>query len=240
LILAEIVNDMSLPPSWRCAHDGRMDIAIAVFPDLTALDAIGPYQVLTRIPGADVSFVADRPGLVRDDVGLLGFPVERTFADAARPDVIVIPGGTITRKMARDGDPSVDWIRSVHAHTSYTTSVCTGSLLLGSAGILDGVDATSHWLALTDLERWGARPTLERVVERGKIITAAGVSSGIDMALVLAARLCGDDVAKGIQLMIEYDPQPPFDAGSPAKAPAAVVESVRATVAKRAQALLGS
>jgi transcriptional regulator GlxA family with amidase domain len=217
-----------------------MDIAIAVFPDLTALDAIGPYQVLTRLPGAEVSFVADRTGLVRDDLGLLGFPVERTFADAQRPDVIVVPGGTITRKMARDGHPSVDWIREVHPHTTYTTSVCTGSLLLGAAGVLDGLDATSHWLALTDLERWGATPTLERVVERGKVITAAGVSSGIDMALVLAARLCGDDVAQGVQLAIEYDPQPPFDAGSPAKAPDAIVESVRASVMKRTAAVLAS
>jgi transcriptional regulator GlxA family with amidase domain len=142
--------------------------------------------------------------------------------------------------MARDGDPSVDWIGAVHPHTMYTTSVCTGSLLLGAAGVLDGLDATSHWLALTDLERWGATPTLERVVERGKVITAAGVSSGIDMALVLAARLCGDEVAQGVQLTIEYDPQPPFDAGSPAKAPAAIVESVRASLAKRAAALLAS
>jgi transcriptional regulator GlxA family with amidase domain len=217
-----------------------MDIAIAVFPELTALDAVGPYQVLTRIPDAQVSFVADRPGLVRDDVGLLAFPVERTFADAPRPDVIVVPGGTITRKMARDGHPSVEWIREVHPHTRYTTSVCTGSLLLGAAGLLDGVDATSHWLALADLERWGAEPTLQRVVERGKVITAAGVSSGIDMALVLAARLCGDEVAQGIQLMIEYDPQPPFDAGSPAKAPAAVVDAVRTAVQRRTAALLSS
>jgi transcriptional regulator GlxA family with amidase domain len=142
--------------------------------------------------------------------------------------VIVVPGGTITRKMARDGHPSVDWIRAVHPHTTYTTSVCTGSLLLGAAGILDGLDATSHWLALSDLERWGAVPTLERVVERGKIITAAGVSSGIDMALVMAARLCGEEAAQGIQLSIEYDPQPPFDAGSPAKAPEGVLEAAYA------------
>jgi len=217
-----------------------MDIAIAVFPQLTALDARGPYQVLTRLPGADVYFVADERGEVRDDIGLVAFPVERTFADATRPDVIVVPGGTITRKMARDGHPSVDWIREVQPHTSWTTSVCTGSLLLGAAGVLQGLDATSHWAALDPLVDYGATPTLERVVERGKVITAAGVSSGMDMALLLAARLAGDDVAQGIQLGIEYDPQPPFDAGSPLKAPAHVVEAVRASIGKRAGALLSS
>jgi transcriptional regulator GlxA family with amidase domain len=217
-----------------------MDIAIAVFPALTALDALGPYQVLTRLPGAEVSFVAAETGEVRDDIGLLAFPVERTFAEASRPDVVVVPGGTITRKMARDGHSSVEWIRTVHPHTTYTTSVCTGSLLLGAAGLLEGLDATSHWAALDGLAIYGATPTLERVVERGKIITAAGVSSGIDMALLLAARLAGDDVAQAIQLGIEYDPQPPFDAGSPAKAPAHVVDAVKASIASRAGALLGS
>ncbi len=217
-----------------------MDIAIVVFPQLTALDALGPYQVLTRLPGAEISFVAAETGEVRDDIGLVAFPVERIFADAPRPDVIVVPGGTITRKMARDGHPSVEWIREVHPHTTWTTSVCTGSLLLGAAGLLDGLDATTHWAAHHDLTYYGAVPTLERVVERGKIITAAGVSSGIDMALLLAARIAGDDVARGIQLAIEYDPQPPFDAGSPAKAPAHVVEAVRASISKRTGVLLDS
>ena len=217
-----------------------MDIAIVVFPQLTALDALGPYQVLTRLPGADVTFVAEQTSEVRDDIGLVAFSVGRTFADARRPDVIVVPGGTITRKMARDGHPSVDWIRAVHPHTTWTTSVCTGSLLLGAAGLLDGLDATTHWAAHDDLTIYGASPTLERVVERGKIITAAGVSAGIDMALLLAARLAGDDVAQGIQLGIEYDPQPPFDAGSPTKAPAHVVDAVRASITKRMGPLLAS
>jgi len=217
-----------------------MDIAIVVFPQLTALDALGPYQVLTRLPDAQVSFVAAEIGTVRDDIGLVAFPVERTFADAPRPDVIVVPGGIVTRKMARDGHPSVAWIREVHEHTTWTTSVCTGSLLLAAAGLLDGVDATSHWAAHDDLLPYGAIPTLERVVERGKIITAAGVSSGIDMALLLAARIAGDDAAQAIQLGIEYDPQPPFDAGSPAKAPAHVVDAVRASIAKRTGVLLAS
>ena len=217
-----------------------MDIAIAVFPALTALDAIGPYQVLTRLPGAEVTFVGETVGTVRDDVGLLAFPVDRTFDDAPDPDVIVVPGGTITRRMARDGHASVDWIRAVHPGTTFTTSVCTGSLLLGAAGVLDGLDATSHWAAHAQLAQYGAHPTLERVVERGKVITAAGVSSGIDMALVLAARLAGDDVAQGIQLTIEYDPQPPFDAGSPAKAPAHVLAAVNASLQRRMDSLLSS
>jgi transcriptional regulator GlxA family with amidase domain len=153
---------------------------------------------------------------------------------------VVIPGGTITRRMAKYGDPILAWIESIHPTTTFTTSVCTGSLLLGAAGLLNGLDATSHWAALEALEKYGARPTLERVVERGKIITAAGVSSGIDMALLLAARIAGDAVAQGIQLGIEYDPQPPFDAGSPAKAPAAVVEIVRANIGSRIDAMAAS
>jgi transcriptional regulator GlxA family with amidase domain len=120
----------------------------------------------------------------------------------------------------------IDWIRSVHEQTTWTTSVCTGSLLLGAAGVLDGLKATSHWLLLDRLREFGAEPTGERVVEQGKVITAAGVSSGIDMALRLAAHVAGEDLAQAIQLGIEYDPQPPFDAGSPAKAPQHVVELV--------------
>ncbi|HKA03416.1 MAG TPA: DJ-1/PfpI family protein [Acidimicrobiales bacterium] len=210
-----------------------MDIALAVFPELTALDILGPYQVLTRLPGATVRFVSAQRGQVRDDLGLVAFPVEHTYDDVTAPDVVVVPGGTITRRMAKHGDPIVPWIRAVHPTTTYTTSVCTGSLLLGAAGILTGLDATSHWAALEPLEEYGARPTLQRVVEQGKIITAAGVSSGIDMALVLAARLAGDAAAQGIQLGIEYDPQPPFDAGSPEKAPPVVVAAVRARIGRR-------
>lgn len=215
-----------------------MDIAIAVFPELTALDAIGPYQVLVGVPGATVSFVGAERGDVRDDRGLLSFPVERTLEEADRPEVIVVPGGVITLRMARDGDPVVDWIRDVHPHTKFTTSVCSGSLLLGAAGVLDGLDATSHWLTLDGLPDYGATPTLERVVERGKVITAAGVSSGIDMGLLLAARLSDDDTARAIQLGIEYDPQPPFDAGSPLKAPEHVVDAVRTRLTERFAAVL--
>ena len=214
-----------------------MDIALAVFPRLTALDILGPYQVLTRLPDANVFFVSATRDEVRDDVGLVSFPVARTYDEVSSADVVVIPGGTITRRMAKHGDPIVPWIAAIDTTTRYTTSVCTGSLLLGAAGLLSGLEATSHWAALEPLEDFGARPTLQRVVEHGKIITAAGVSSGIDMALLLAARLAGDDVAQGIQLTIEYDPQPPFDAGSPAKAPAHVVEAVRASIGRRVAAM---
>jgi transcriptional regulator GlxA family with amidase domain len=214
-----------------------MQIALAVYPQLTILDIVGPYQVLSRLPDAETFFVAADAGEVRDDLGMVALPVSRTFADVRRPDVVVVPGGFITRRLARDNHPIVRWLRDVHPTTRYTTSVCTGSLLLGAAGILDGLDATSHWTALSQLERYGATPTLQRVVERGKVITSAGVSSGIDMALVLAARLAGDEVAQSIQLSIEYDPQPPFDAGSPSTAPAHIVAALRERLATREAAM---
>ncbi len=168
-----------------------MQIAIALYPEFTCLDAIGPYQVLQHLPGADTVFVAERAGELADDYGALRLTVEHTFADVTEPDVIVVPGGMITRKLATPDEPIVQWIRTVDATTTWTTSVCTGSLLLGAAGLLDGLDATTHWGAYDDLASFGAKPTGERVVQRGKIITAAGVSSGIDMALSLVARAPG-------------------------------------------------
>lgn len=199
-----------------------MLIAIPLFQGITALDAIGPYEVLSRLPGADVRFVGEEEGPVRTDNGMLALVVDAALADVGEPDVIVVPGGRGTRAMVHGG-AIVDWVRAVHPHTAWTTSVCTGSLVLAAAGVLDGVEATSHWAALDLLEELGARPVPERVVERGKVITAAGVSSGIDMALRLAAHLAGPVTAKAIQLAIEYDPDPPFDAGSLAKAGPEVV-----------------
>jgi putative intracellular protease/amidase len=215
-----------------------MQIAIAIYDGLTALDAIGPYQVLTSIPGAEVVVCAETRGRVTDDNGLLLFDVENTFADVPRPDVLLVPGGMVARKMARDGHPCVDWVRSAHPHTRWTTSVCTGALILGAAGVLDGLDATTHWGAYEHLAGYGARPTEQRVVERGKVITAAGVSSGIDMALVLAAHLAGDDMAEAIQLGIEYDPQPPFDRGGPSKARPEILALVSTVMAQREAQLL--
>jgi transcriptional regulator GlxA family with amidase domain len=211
-----------------------MQIAIALYPKFTCLDAIGPYQVLQHLPGAETVFVAERSGELSDDNGALRLTVDRSFADVPAPDVIVVPGGMVTRSLATPDEPIVEWIRAVHETTTWTTSVCTGSLLLGAAGLLDGLDATTHWGAYTDLASFGAKPTGERVVRRGKIITAAGVSSGIDMALTLTAEIAGPEVAQAIQLAIEYDPQPPFDAGSPTKAPADIVELVTGLVAAEA------
>ncbi|MGE0732540.1 MAG: DJ-1/PfpI family protein [Acidimicrobiia bacterium] len=202
-------------------------VAIALFDGFTALDAIGPYTVLANHPGTTVTFVADRRGPIPDDRSLT-VEVGATFDEVSRPDLILVPGGTITRRMARDGHPVIDWIRRVHPHTQWTTSVCTGAVLLAAAGELDGLDATTHWIAYDQLAALGAHPTSERTVIRGKVATAAGVSAGIDLALTLVQRWSGDFVAQAIQLGIEYDPQPPLDAGSPAKAPAKVLEVVGA------------
>lgn len=217
-----------------------MQIAIALYPGLTVLDAIGPYQVLSQVPGDEVVLCAERTGRLTDDNGLLHFDIEHTFADVARPDLLLVPGGFITRKMARDGDPIVDWIAAAHPTTTYTTSVCTGALLLGAAGILDGLDATTHWSAYDELATYGARPTEQRVVQQGKVWTAAGVSAGIDLALTLLAEIHGPEISQAVQLGIEYDPQPPFDAGSPSKAPADVLELVRAVSAEKTAAILGA
>jgi putative intracellular protease/amidase len=204
-----------------------MEIAILLFDRITLLDAVGPYEVLQRLPGADVRTVALEPGEQRDEKGITALTADYALDEVTAPDVLVVPGGYGTRELM--SDPVVlDWVRGVHAQSRFTTSVCTGSLVLAAAGILDGVRATSHWLSLDIIERYGAIATGERVVQSGKVITAAGVSSGIDMALTLAAKLADDRTAQKIQLQIEYDPQPPFDAGSPIKAPADIVDELRA------------
>jgi transcriptional regulator GlxA family with amidase domain len=202
-----------------------VQIAIPLFERLTALDAIGPYEVLSRLPGAEVIFVAAEPGPKRTDTGALSLTADRALGDVLQPDVVVVPGGSGTRDQPHD--ELVAWIQHVHQSSRWTTSVCTGALLLGAAGILDGLRATTHWLFFDRLRAFGAEPTLERVVEQGKVVTAAGVSSGIDMGLRLVQLIAGDDVAQAVQLSIEYDPQPPFDAGSPAKAPEPIVQIVR-------------
>jgi putative intracellular protease/amidase len=204
-----------------------MQIAIPLFDRFTALDAVGPYEVLSRLPGARVDFVAAEPGVYRTDTRMLALSVERSYDDASAPDVLLFPGGVGTRALTTD-ERTLDWVRRVHEVSRYTTSVCTGSLVLAAAGVLDGLEATTHWMARETLAALGARPVEQRVVEQGKVITAAGVSSGIDMGLLLAARIAGPEVAQATQLGIEYDPQPPFDAGSPEKAPQEIVELVRA------------
>ncbi|MFL5838879.1 MAG: DJ-1/PfpI family protein [Thermoleophilaceae bacterium] len=204
-----------------------MRIAIPIFDQVTALDAIGPYEVLSRLPGAELKFVSFEPGPVRTDNRMLALHADGALEDMPDPDVLVVPGGFGTRPLMKD-ERMLAWVRRAHETTQWTTSVCTGSLVLGAAGLLDGLDATTHWAAMDILAGLGAKPTGRRVVEQGKIVTAAGVSSGIDMALVLAGRIAGDTVAQAIQLAIEYDPQPPYDAGSPEKPPKEVVDFIRA------------
>jgi transcriptional regulator GlxA family with amidase domain len=201
-------------------------IAVLVFDGLAALDAIGPYEVLSRLPGSELSFVAKEAGTKRTDTGALGVAADVALADLPDPDVVLVPGGKGNRPLMEDGGV-LGWLRAAHEGSAWTTSVCTGSLLLGAAGILDGKRATTHWAYLDRLRDLGAEPVEERVVEDGKIVTAAGVSAGIDMALTLAARIAGEQVAQAIQLGIEYDPDPPFDTGSPAKAPRELVDRVR-------------
>jgi putative intracellular protease/amidase len=213
-----------------------MQIAIPIYDRFTALDAVGPYEVLSRLPGATVHFIAAERGMKRTETEMLGLNADATLDELPEPDVFVIPGGYGTRALLED-EQILGWVRHAHEHSEWTTSVCTGSLLLAAAGILDGVEATTHWLEYDLLERLGARPTGRRVVRQGKVITAAGVSSGIDMALVLAAEIAGPEVAQAIQLGIEYDPEPPFDSGSPAKADPQIVELV-STLSRREQAEL--
>jgi transcriptional regulator GlxA family with amidase domain len=204
-----------------------MQIALALYERFTALDIVGPFQVMADVPGHEVVWVADHAGPVTDHTGRLPITATATFAEVPAPDVVIVPGGVHTERHLPD-HPIVAWLRQVHPTTRFTTSVCTGSLLLAGAGLLDGLEATTHWSAVDELEQLGAHYREQRVIEHDRIITAAGVSAGIDMALTLLDRLHGEAMAQAIQLAIEYDPQPPFDAGSPSKAPAEIVELVRA------------
>ncbi len=204
-----------------------MQVVIPIFDGITALDAVGPYEILCRVPDWQVSFVASEAGEKRTDTGRLGLIADRSLADTSEADILVVPGGPGNRLLL-DDEPTLGWIRQIDATTTWTTSVCTGSLMLGAAGLLRGRRATTHWLSLELLREYGAEPTGQRVVEDGKMITAAGVSAGLDMALHLVGVEAGESIAQSIQLGIEYDPQPRFDAGSPEKAPPEIVEAFRA------------
>ncbi|WP_199546109.1 DJ-1/PfpI family protein [Streptomyces sp. N35] len=204
-----------------------MQLAIVLFDRVTALDAVGPYEILSRVPGMETVFVGERTGPVRTDTGALALTADKTFADVERPDIVLVPGGP-GQTPQMDNPVLLDWLRTADATSTWTTSVCTGSLLLGAAGLLKGRKATSHWLALNFLTGFEVEATEERVVFDGKYVTAAGVSSGIDMGLALAGRIAGDRAAQSIQLLTEYDPQPPYDAGAPHKAPAELVAEFRA------------
>jgi putative intracellular protease/amidase len=204
-----------------------MDIAILIYPRFTALDAIGPYEVLSRLPAAKVTFVAEHATPQRTDTGQLAVVADATLDELPNPDIVLVPGGPGQAALMDDA-PLHDWLRVAHKTSTWTTSVCTGSLVLAAAGLLDGKRATSNWQAIEQLRALGADALEERVVFDGKLATSAGVTAGIDMALELAAKIAGPELAQAIQLGLEYDPHPPFDAGSPHKAPAEIVEAVRA------------
>jgi transcriptional regulator GlxA family with amidase domain len=215
-----------------------VQIAILIFEKLTVLDAIGPYEVLRSVPGWEVRIVGPQAGPVRADSGALGLVADYSIDEVTEPDMVLVPGGEGSRPLLND-EHVLGWLRDVDQNTRWTTSVCTGSLVLGAAGLLEGKRATSHWLYVERLAEFGAEPTFERVVEDGKVITAAGVASGIDMALHLVNRELGEEATQAIQLAIEYDPQPPFDSGSPAKAPKPIVDAVT-QVAAASDEWLGS
>lgn len=209
-----------------------MDMTILLFEGMTALDAIGPFDVFREIPDVKVTFVAEEPGAKHTDDGSLGLVASHAITDVDRTDVLMIPGGFGVERVVEQ-PKTLEWIRAIHETTTYTTSVCTGSIVLGAAGLLKGLAATTHWSMYDWLASYGALPTSQRVVQEGKIVTAAGVSSGVDMGLTLAALLFGDQMAESVQLTIEYDPQPPFDSGSPGKATPEVIEMVKERSEKR-------
>jgi transcriptional regulator GlxA family with amidase domain len=216
-----------------------VQIAILVFEKLTALDAIGPYEILRSVPGWEVKFVGPEKGALRTDCGALGLNADYSLDEVEEADVVLVPGGEGNRPLLTD-EVVLSWLRRIDEGTKWTTSVCTGSLVLGAAGLLEGKGATSHWLFLEQLREFGADPVGGRFVEDGKTLTAAGVSAGIDMALHLVGREAGPELAQAVQLGIEYDPQPPFDAGSPAKAPEPIVEAVKAVAAAGDEWLSGA
>ena len=209
-----------------------MQIAFLIYEGLTALDIIGPYEVFNQIPGVDLRFVAKQSGSIRVDSGAFSIGVDHKLTDVPGPDVFVVPGG-VAGTFAAAKDPEIlNWVREAHGGSRYSTSVCTGSLILGAAGLLKDSNATTHWAAKAFLEKTGATYLEERVVVADKTITAAGVSAGIDMALYVMGKLVGPELAKVAKLSIEYDPDPPFDAGSPAKAGDAIVQRALEEFAK--------
>jgi transcriptional regulator GlxA family with amidase domain len=213
-----------------------MQVAYLLYDRFTALDVTGPHDVFNSVPGNETIFVAENAGPIRNESDTLSLVADASLDEVQSPDIVVVPGGFGNRVLL-EHEPLHEWIRTVHETTTWTTSVCTGSLLLAAAGLLDGVPATTHWLARDLLAELGAKPVPDRVVQEGKIVTAAGVSSGIDMALHLVREINGEEVAQAVQLGIEYDPQPPVDAGSPEKAPQPIVELVTATFQARQAAV---
>lgn len=215
-----------------------MKVVILLFEDLTALDAIGPYEVMSRVPGWEIQFVAQTAGPQRTDAGVTSIEATASIDQVDSADILLIPGGPGTRPQLKD-EPLLEWVRKVSATAKWTTSVCTGSLVLAAAGLLEGKRATTHWLSLERLAEYGAIPTSDRVVFEDPIVTAAGVSSGIDMALALVGREVAPQLAEAMQLAIEYDPQPPYDSGSPHKAAPEIIDVVTQGAAQRDPWLAG-
>ncbi|MFE3022781.1 DJ-1/PfpI family protein [Nocardia tengchongensis] len=210
-------------------------IAIVLYPGMTVLDAIGPYEVLRMIPDSELRFVSNEVGPVVSDSGVLALGVTHTFAETPSPDLVLVGGSEAATTEAMANRELIEWLRAVHPTTQWTTSVCSGALILAAADILRGHPATTHWAAQSALATFGAesRPH-DRIVRSGKIVTAAGVSAGIDLGLWLVGEIAGDEVAQMTQLYIEYDPHPPFDAGHPDKAPSAIMRKARLEMTKRA------
>jgi transcriptional regulator GlxA family with amidase domain len=207
-------------------------IVFVAYPGFTALDMIGPYEVLRNLPGAEVRFAWHEAGPVTADSGVLVLGATHTLAETPSPDVILVPGGPATPVHARD-EALLDWLRRAHRTAAWTTSVCSGSVILAAAGLLQDRRATSHWLTVPALKAFGALPVGdERIVRQGNVVTSAGVSAGLDLALWLAGEIGGEARARAIQLAIEYDPQPPFDSGHPSKASATTKAAATALLSR--------
>lgn len=206
---------------------GDVSVGMVLFPDLTQLDLTGPYEVFARTPGVEVSLLASSLAPVCSERGLAIVP-DTTFADAPRLNILFVPGGAGATQAMEDKE-ILGFLTEREPEAKYITSVCTGSLVLGAAGLLRGYRATTHWLSLDLLKMLGAEPVGERVVKDRNRVTGGGITAGIDFALVMAAELRGEATAREIQLMMEYDPEPPFDSGSPKIAERALVDEVRAT-----------
>jgi transcriptional regulator GlxA family with amidase domain len=211
-----------------------MRVAIVVYPGLTALDAVGPYEVFNSAPGVEVRLVWKHAGPVLTDHGAVTLGATHTLADTTAAEVVIVPGSSANTGHAMKEAVLREWLVALHARTRFTASVCSGALVLGAAGLLRGLPATTHWAVMDSLPRFGAEPRPnERVVRAGRIVTAAGVSAGIDLGLALLGELRGPEEARAVQLAIEYDPQPPFDSGHVSKAPAAAREQALAGLLAR-------
>lgn len=201
-----------------------MNITFLFYEGMTALDAIGPHEILSRLPDFSINRVALKAGKINTCSGLT-LEAEKTIDEVSHTDVLLVPGAGSATAL-RNSPQILSWIKNIHETTTWTTSVCTGSLILGAAGVLKELPATSHWAVIDRLKFFEAIPVSKRIVEAGKVMTSAGVSAGIDMGLLLAAKLCGETLAETLQLALEYDPKPPFNSGSPNKAKPEIVKGL--------------